>query len=728
MEQGDESQGPDGGSTSVAPFDALFGDGVEDHDWLRQARQSFDAWLAHVVQQLFPEDGGAARAGGVIALRAVVVADDAGPRVAAWGFQVLAQSGGAIDAAAPSEKDAGGGETIDEGGQGFALLLMNFPPTANVDGPYSTFTNTELVVAAAGVLSNDFDWDGPSPLTAVLYSQASHGIVSLNSNGSFNYMPATDYFGADTFQYRAYDGAAFSTVASATLNVLRPTIDVDTDSNNNNNIIEPAPEGQGEGGIEMDNPGNIIQYNWDDDNGNSSQDRLDGGPFVDGNGAPVVDDELERATLALNMAPNGFTVHIVKHGAQIKLWKTTDKQALPLTYTIGTDTVPTEFWIEGCDYGQATVETVLKNQAGAVVHRDEIKVTVASVDLIAFRPQTEGPGYGNPFPFTAVPDNHELEPGIGIRKNGDDDDNDRKADLDKTDVSIAGENDLIEIELVVKAGGAQGIQKVLRRSDAEINVFGGSDKSDPILDSNDQAQLVTGPLNGNQGWVEWVGAVPGETVLRLEVQDARNGNTAFYTAIVFRPFTSVVIAFGGNGNEPLAASDGAFDIAEYLYANGYDVHAYNEETVDAAERIPYNEVKSAVEERSVGAVAIYGFSQGGGATFVLAEQLRDDPLASPWVLVFTAYIDGIRHNGIFSQDEEPPNTQYHVNYFQTHAGLAGVSIPEAEVNVNVNETAWGEDLGHSDIDNDPTVQERIENGYGGPVDPQHDGLTDKTPR
>ena len=75
---------------------------------------------------------------------------------------------------------------------------------------------------------------------------------------------------------------------------------------------------------------------------------------------------------------------------------------------------------------------------GARASRD-----LALVDATVFRPQTES--YGEPFRRRRVPEAWELEPGAGIRINGDDDDGDGVPDRD--DPVVPGENDLIEIEL-----------------------------------------------------------------------------------------------------------------------------------------------------------------------------------------------------------------------------------------------------------------------------------------
>ncbi|RLF42398.1 MAG: hypothetical protein DRN12_00290, partial [Thermoplasmata archaeon] len=69
------------------------------------------------------------------------------------------------------------------------VIGTNDIPIANNDS-YTTNEDTTLNVAAQGVLSNDNDPDsGPNPLTAVLISTTSHGILTLNNNGSFTYTP-----------------------------------------------------------------------------------------------------------------------------------------------------------------------------------------------------------------------------------------------------------------------------------------------------------------------------------------------------------------------------------------------------------------------------------------------------------------------------------------------------------------------------------------------------------
>ena len=88
------------------------------------------------------------------------------------------------------------------------------PAAAN--DSYATDEDTALAVAAPGVLANDTDADGDA-LTAARVAGPAHGALTLNSNGSFAYTPAANWFGTDSFTYRASDGKGNSSTATVTL-------------------------------------------------------------------------------------------------------------------------------------------------------------------------------------------------------------------------------------------------------------------------------------------------------------------------------------------------------------------------------------------------------------------------------------------------------------------------------------------------------------------------------
>ena len=87
----------------------------------------------------------------------------------------------------------------------FKLHLPNDTPVSVAD-TYTTNEDTALVIPADGVLTNDTDaYD--DPLSAILVSDVSNGTLTLNADGSFIYTPNADFNGADSFTYKATDGA-----------------------------------------------------------------------------------------------------------------------------------------------------------------------------------------------------------------------------------------------------------------------------------------------------------------------------------------------------------------------------------------------------------------------------------------------------------------------------------------------------------------------------------------
>jgi len=103
----------------------------------------------------------------------------------------------------------------------------NAAPVA-ADDAYATDEDTRLTVSAFdGVLKNDTDDGLPNPpakLTASLVTGPSRGTLALNADGSFVYTPNANFFGIDSFTYRASDGSVDSAPAKVTLTV-RPVND-----------------------------------------------------------------------------------------------------------------------------------------------------------------------------------------------------------------------------------------------------------------------------------------------------------------------------------------------------------------------------------------------------------------------------------------------------------------------------------------------------------------------
>ena len=93
----------------------------------------------------------------------------------------------------------------------------NRAPVA-VDDAYAVDEDGVLDVQTPGILSNDSDADGDN-FEAQLVANPTHGTLELQLNGGFKYTPAANFNGADSFTYRANDGALNSNVATVSISV-----------------------------------------------------------------------------------------------------------------------------------------------------------------------------------------------------------------------------------------------------------------------------------------------------------------------------------------------------------------------------------------------------------------------------------------------------------------------------------------------------------------------------
>ena len=109
-------------------------------------------------------------------------------------------------------------DATTESGIATVTISLNAVPVTGADA-YSTAEETPLSRAAAqGVLANDNDPEG-QPLTAALVANVLHGTLTLQGDGSFDYAPAPNYFGSDSFTYRASDGTRQSAPVTVSLTV-----------------------------------------------------------------------------------------------------------------------------------------------------------------------------------------------------------------------------------------------------------------------------------------------------------------------------------------------------------------------------------------------------------------------------------------------------------------------------------------------------------------------------
>lgn len=98
------------------------------------------------------------------------------------------------------------------------LPPIQYAPEAQPD-TFALNEDDSLVVSIAnGLLKNDSDKNNDI-LTTVLSDSTQHGTIFLKSDGSFIYKPDQDFFGIDTFNYRAKDLKEFSTTTRVTITV-----------------------------------------------------------------------------------------------------------------------------------------------------------------------------------------------------------------------------------------------------------------------------------------------------------------------------------------------------------------------------------------------------------------------------------------------------------------------------------------------------------------------------
>jgi hypothetical protein len=165
----------------------------------------------------------------------------------------------------------------------WTIAAASSPPVAN-DDEYSTDEDVPLVAGVLeGVLANDVS-PGGEALEAVLVSDVSSGSVQLAADGSFTYTPTADFFGSDSFTYRASTGTQLSDVATARITV-RPIPDPPVARDDGYRV---APDG-----VLAVEPSNGVLAN-------------DSDPDFDALSAVLVDD-VSNGTLALS--PDGSFVY-----------------------------------------------------------------------------------------------------------------------------------------------------------------------------------------------------------------------------------------------------------------------------------------------------------------------------------------------------------------------------------------------------------------------------------
>jgi hypothetical protein len=94
---------------------------------------------------------------------------------------------------------------------------VNDAPEA-FDDSYNVDEDNTLSVSTPGILSNDIDVED-DPLTAILVTGVTDGTLTLNSDGSFTYIPDLNFNGIDSFTYKVNNGLLDSNIATVRITV-----------------------------------------------------------------------------------------------------------------------------------------------------------------------------------------------------------------------------------------------------------------------------------------------------------------------------------------------------------------------------------------------------------------------------------------------------------------------------------------------------------------------------
>jgi hypothetical protein len=189
----------------------------------------------------FAGGGGAADAGGGGGGGYVGGGQGGGPAGDECGA-TAASAGGAGGSSFVIPGHLNGYDTVGEEGDGRLTIEYDDPIVLAVHSYTTEFDEALVVPAASGVLAGSSAPAGDTLSLSVLNGPA-HGSLSLDEDGSFEYVPDSGHAGEDSFQYRADGSAGNYATASVTLTVKQPPAEPEPPEEK-----EETPGGGGGGG------------------------------------------------------------------------------------------------------------------------------------------------------------------------------------------------------------------------------------------------------------------------------------------------------------------------------------------------------------------------------------------------------------------------------------------------------------------------------------------------
>lgn len=99
------------------------------------------------------------------------------------------------------------------------ITSSNDSPTANADS-FAVTEDVPLIQSAPGVLGNDTDpSNDPLEVLFPLVAEPTNGTLTLQADGSFEYIPDPNFYGTDSFEYMVTDGNGSVDTAVVTLTI-----------------------------------------------------------------------------------------------------------------------------------------------------------------------------------------------------------------------------------------------------------------------------------------------------------------------------------------------------------------------------------------------------------------------------------------------------------------------------------------------------------------------------
>jgi|688.fasta_scaffold02231_8 gliding motility-associated-like protein len=108
----------------------------------------------------------------------------------------------------------------DDGNCDVVTVTINVTPVNDTpDAQDDVYVTDEDVILNGDVSSNDIDIDGDN-LTYIVVDGPDNGTLVLNDDGTFTYVPDTNFFGSDSFTYQVSDGQGGIDTATVTITVV----------------------------------------------------------------------------------------------------------------------------------------------------------------------------------------------------------------------------------------------------------------------------------------------------------------------------------------------------------------------------------------------------------------------------------------------------------------------------------------------------------------------------